>query len=120
MKKLLLSAVLLFVGIAVIAAAVNAQTNAPTQPFKYSSAPDSKVGESKILTPISKGESRALKNFNKNYKHSANVDWYQSGKLFVAAFSEDNTKKKVMYLGSGQWLRTLIYYDESQLSDYVK
>ena len=120
MKKLLLSAVLLFVSIAMIVPKVNAQSNEPKASFKNVSVSNSETGDAKILAPSSKAEIRAFKNFNKNYKNAGNVSWYYSGKILVASFSENKIQKRVMYFDNGHWLRTLVSYDESQLPDYVK
>ena len=120
MKKLLLSVVFLFVSIALITPKVNAQTNEPKASFNNVSVSNSEGGESKVLAPTSKAEIRAFKNFSKNYKNTGKVSWHYSGKILVASFSEENVKTRVMYSGNGRWLRTLISYDESQLSDYVK
>ena len=120
MKKLLLSAVLLFVSMAMIIPKVNAQSNDPKASFKNVSVPNSEIAEGRILAPSSKAEVRAFKNFSKNYKNAGNVSWYYSGAILVANFSENNIRRRVMYLDNGHWLRTLVSYDESQLSDYVK
>lgn len=119
MKKLLLSTVVLFVSIAMVIPKANAQSNEPKPSFKNVSVSNSESGEA-ILAPSSKAEIRAFKNFSKNYKNPGNVSWYYSGKVLVANFSENSIKKRVMYLDNGHWLRTLVSYDESQLSDYVK
>lgn len=120
MKKSLLSAIVLSLSMALIVPNVNAQSNTIKPSFKNVSIPNSEADAFKIVAPSSKGESRAFKNFSKNYKRASNVSWHYSGEVLVANFSEGNTKKRVMYLNNGQWLRTLIHYDESQLSDYVK
>jgi hypothetical protein len=119
MKKLLLFAFFLSASLVMTYTNVNAQPNQLKGSFSSISVPHSEVGELKT-TLSTKGESRALKNFSQNYKKAGNVSWHYSGKILVATFSEGNTKKRVMYLNSGQWLRTLIQYDESELSDYVK
>jgi hypothetical protein len=120
MKKLLLSVAFLFVSIALISPNVNAQAREPKRFLNNLPVSGSDDSESKVLAPTSKAEIRAYKNFSKNYKNISKVSWYYSGKILVASFSEQNAQKRVMYSGNGHWLRTLITYDESQLSDYVK
>ena len=119
MKKLSLSAVLLFVSIVMIIPKINAQTGESKPSFNNVSVPNSERDESTIMAPTTKAEIRAFKNFSKNYKQAGNVTWYYSGKLLVANFSENNSRKHVMYLSNGQWFRTLISYDESQLPEDV-
>lgn len=119
MKKLLFSAVV-SLSIALIAPPVNGQSSRSTPGFSKVSISNDESAETKISAPTSKGESRAFKNFSRNYKKAMNVSWHTSGNVLIANFSEGNATKRVMYLSNGQWLRTLVHYDESQLSDYVK
>lgn len=119
MKKLLFAA-LLFVSVAILSSTVNAQSDRSRPSLKNLSVSNVEASESKITAPKSKAETRAFKNFSKNYKHASNVSWFYSGEVMVANFSENNIKKRAMYLDNGRWLRTLVSYDESELSDYVK
>jgi hypothetical protein len=120
MKKLMLSAFHVFVASTILISSSKGQTNESKPAFKNVAVATAEGDRTKILMPTSKAETRAFRNFNRNYKPDANVSWYYSGEVLVASFTEGNKKKQVMYLKKGQWLHTLVYYGETQLSSYIK
>ena len=105
---------------------VNAQTartvansnNTPSKEVVFNNS-----GEELDLTetPINSGLStKALKNFNKNFKESENAEWYQVGNTIKAQYKKDGVETNVFYTLKGNWLANIRTYNEDKMPGDIR
>ena len=105
---------------------LNAQKNLLRAAVNLEIMSDTNAREENVAESAPRGlapeavNTRALKDFNRNYKNATNVHWYNAGKGTVAIFKENSKQTRVVYYPNGRWLHTLFTYGESELSDNLK
>ncbi|HUQ64800.1 MAG TPA: hypothetical protein VM101_01510, partial [Flavitalea sp.] len=73
------------------------------------------------IPALNEVSSRAIRDFNKNYKDITNVNWFQSSIGFIAAFvTEGNVKSFNYYDKKGVFQYMIRYYKEDRLSNDVR
>jgi len=63
---------------------------------------------------------RALKDFKKNYPDVSGEKWFAIQDGFMATFSKEYTQELAFYSKSGYWQYTIMYYGEKGLPNEVK
>lgn len=117
MKKLFSSSAILIAATMFASISVTAQKSV-TEPL-FNEPP-------KILAEANPGaekaavNSKALKNFARNYKTSADVKWTTSNDMIQAYYNEKGKQSRVFYNPKGKWMRTIVTYDETLLNKSVK
>lgn len=62
---------------------------------------------------------RAEKNFRKEFKNAYHPSWIEKEDGFRAKFQEHDTKYMVDYDKKGNWVSTILNYDEAQLDSRI-
>ena len=70
--------------------------------------------------PASKADLKALKNFDRQFKGEANVNWYTGKETITASTTLNGKQVTVVYNKKGRWLRNMYRYDESRLPRDVR
>ena len=64
--------------------------------------------------------SKALRDFKKNFKNITDEIWYSVPSGYDAEFTENGIKNSVVYNKAGHWQYTIQHYDENSLPDAVR
>ena len=64
--------------------------------------------------------SRAIKDFKRSFKLSANEQWFKIENGFIVKFIQDDIQQRVDYDKKGNWIATTRYYSEKQLPKDVR
>ncbi|HTQ65187.1 MAG TPA: hypothetical protein VMI12_10335 [Puia sp.] len=64
--------------------------------------------------------SKALRDFKKNFKNVTNEVWYSVPGGYDAEFTEDDIKNSVVYNKEGRWEYTIQRYGEDKLPDEIR
>ena len=95
----------------------NAQTNVPA---KFKTEPVIVANESASSpTDASNINAKAIKSFNRNFRTSATVRWFDQGDLIQANFVDNAKQHRVFYRPNGKWFRTLITYQPQLLNSHI-
>lgn len=70
---------------------------------------------SKEYIKISDVNVKAVKNFEKSFKATSNVNWYKGENGFIVFFYQEKMKKICYYSTKGNWLYMLFSYNEDKL-----
>lgn len=119
MKKLLSYSLIVFATVFLGTISVNAQSSTPPTKFQTEDmavAPET----AKTSTDVSNINAKAIKSFKRNYKTSAAVNWFDSGELIQATFSDDQKMHRVFYRTNGKWFRTIITYAPDLLDGQIE
>jgi hypothetical protein len=90
----------------------NLKESAFNEVYSYPAAAD-KANTATINT-------RALKDFNKNFKNAGKAEWSKIKNGFVAEFKINEVKTKVYYGRKGRWSATLRTYDQYKLPKDIR
>jgi len=61
-----------------------------------------------------------VKNFNKKYPKSTDVEWDKEDDNFLAKFTLNDQKAKASFTPNGQWIYSAMPYDKDRLSNIIK
>jgi hypothetical protein len=68
-----------------------------------------------IETPVNVINSKAVRDFNKEFKQVSDEAWFATDDGFVVKFKQDGVKTRADYNKKGHWLHTIRTYDENKL-----
>ena len=71
------------------------------------------IGSSRLST-------KAVKNFNKTFKATANASWSETSDGFVAKFKKNDIETKVFYDVKGRWIGNVRNYQEKDLPREIR
>ena len=80
---------------------------------------DSK-NEIAVITYLSEVNQKATRDFKKTFRDVNNEKWYNIKNGFLAEFSVNTSKNRVVYDKKGNWKYTVSYYDEKNLPAEIK
>jgi hypothetical protein len=63
---------------------------------------------------------KAMRDFKKSFKDVSNEKWYLIKNGFLAEFSSNTSKNRVVYDNKGNWRFTVSYYDEKSLPAEIR
>jgi hypothetical protein len=63
---------------------------------------------------------KAVRNFDKNYKTVINENWYEVSNGYLAKFTSNGNDNMAAYDRKGHWQFTISYYDEKKLPAEVR
>ena len=105
-----------FVAILVCAMAIVSTTNAQTSMSSLLLTDSKSLEKSLLLSePAPLINTRAIRDFKRNYPNVDGEKWYTIQDGFVARFSVDNVQHMITYNRSGDWQYTISYYGEKKL-----
>lgn len=126
MKNTILSFAVLSITATAAISGANAQTVK-----NYSEIADSKsmeisfaLGEAILINSSSENlnaiNTKAVRNFEKNYKAAVDEKWYSVSNGYLAKFAANGNDNMAAYDLKGRWMFTISYYDEKRLPDDVR
>lgn len=71
--------------------------------------------EMKSRVKAAKANIKAIDNLNKNFKTATDIQWAAEEKVIVAIFKINDKSARIVYDSRGNWLYTVITYQEDQL-----
>jgi hypothetical protein len=69
---------------------------------------------------VTEVNARAMKDFNRSFKHAPETKWFQSDKGYFASFDEDGKNTKIVYDNKGRRNYTIISYPEAKLDRHIR
>jgi hypothetical protein len=85
--------------------------------MKLTEDPQNEVAD---ITYVNEVNQKATRDFKKTFKDVNNEKWYSIKDGFLAEFSLNATKTRVLYNKKGNWTFTISYYDEKNLPADVR
>jgi len=116
MKKILFVAAILVCSMAAESRA-KAQT---TKSVSYLSNAKSLEKALSLFDPFGSINTKAVRDFKKNYPNADGEQWYSFKDGFAVKFKEDGLQHMSTYSRVGNWLYTIIYYEEKKLPENVR
>jgi len=81
---------------------------------------DDSKNEIAEITFVNEVNQKASRDFKKTFRDVSNEKWYSIKNGFLAEFSLNTTKNRVVYDKKGNWKYTVSYYDEKNLPVEIK
>lgn len=72
------------------------------------------------ITYVNDVNQKAMRDFKKTFKAVSNEKWYSIKDGFLAEFSLNTSKNRVVYDNKGNWKFTVSYYDEKSLPAEIR
>ncbi len=72
------------------------------------------------ITYVNEVNQKAVRDFKKSFKDISNEKWYGIKNGFLAEFSLNTTKNRVVYDKNGNWKFTVSYYEEKNLPTEIR
>jgi hypothetical protein len=72
------------------------------------------------ITYVNEVNQKAMHDFKKTFKDVENEKWYLIKNGFLAEFSLNTTKNRIVYDKKGNWKYTVSYYDEKNLPAEIR
>jgi hypothetical protein len=72
------------------------------------------------VVSMSNGNSKAVNDFNRRFNKVSDAWWLSDNNGFTSYFKEDGFTNRVAYDRKGNWIYTMIYYNESRLPKNVR
>jgi len=126
MKNTVLSFAALCVTTTAAISGVNAQTVKNYSEFGDSKSMEISFALGEVTLINSKSENlnaintKAVRNFGKNYKAVVDEKWYSVSNGYLAKFEANGNDNMAAYDLKGRWIFTISYYDEKKLPDEVR
>jgi hypothetical protein len=114
--SVIITAIALFSNVNAQLAKRSMQFNLKESAFNEANAYPAAIDNSNTATI----NTRALKDFNKNFKNAGKADWSKIKDGFVAEFKINGVNTKVYYNQKGRWSSTLRTYDQYKLPKDIR
>jgi len=72
------------------------------------------------ITYVNEVNQKAMRDFKKSFSEVNNEKWYQIKNGYLAEFSSNGAKSRVVYDNKGNWRFTVSYYDEKNLPAEIR
>jgi len=99
---------------------LTAKLPAEEKSFDPSAAPAEAARYSSASVMITKGGTRAVKDFGKKFNNREDANWFAETNVITASFTEDNTRTTTVYAKNGAWLRNMKIYPEAKMPADVR
>ena len=117
MKKFIGSIAIMIIFSMLLHGMANAQLN--TLSTTLASENLNSEAKAKAIAKAAASKTKAERNFKKNYKTAADVNWSSDEKSFHAYYKENEVATRIAYDNKGRWFRTIKTYNADKLDKAV-
>jgi hypothetical protein len=96
---------------------ISMKSNTLSAAMKLTENANNEIAE---ITYVNEVNQKAMRDFKKTFKDVSNEKWYSVKNGFLAEFSSNSSKNRVVYDKKGHWVFTVSYYEEKSLPAEIR